>query len=382
MKKVIAAAAGLMLVGAMVGTASAAVSLSGDARARGYYQTDYDFGRTSDGVRTNEVENSFSSRVRIKFNADAKGGAYARARVRMADSTWDGTRQTRNRGTRTNSYVDYAYIGVPMGAVVLEAGLMPVNITKFTAWDQRADMAVLKWANDMTTVQAWYAKKAEFTDADTDFIDDNDIDVYTVAWTQKFAGEFGMTVAGVYQNDETETDRTGWLGTINIGGPAGPVALEAEFTAVSSDYTGSDDDGYGAFINAGFDLGAASVTLSAGATQDGYAADDDFGFIMLGGAASITPGYMSQIGGLGDTWWLYATTGFQASENVSLTGIVGWADITNVGQTLELSGRLVYKISDGANFQWDIGFMAVNAEDDSNVTEDPFGTAGTFNVSF
>jgi hypothetical protein len=382
MKKVIAAAAGLMLVGAMVGTASAAVSLSGDARARGYYQSDYDFGRTEDGVRTNEIENSFSSRVRIKFDAKAKGGAYARARVRMADSTWDGTNKTRDKGAGSNSYVDYAYIGVPMGPMVLEAGLMPVNITKFTAWDQRADMAVLKWVNDQTTVQLWYAKKAEFTDEETDFIDDNDIDVWTGAWTQKFGGDWGMTLAALYQNDETETDESGWLGTINVGGPAGPVALEGEFTAVSGDYTGSDDDGYGAFIQGGFDLGVASVTLSAGATQDGYAADDDFGFIMLGGAASITPSYMARIGGLGDTWWLYGIAGFQASENVSLKGILGWADISNVGQTFEISGSLVYKISDGANFQWDIGYMAVNAEDDSSVTEDPFGTAGTFNVSF
>ena len=43
MKKVIAAAAGLMLVGAMVGTASAAVSIKGDARARFLFQQNYDW---------------------------------------------------------------------------------------------------------------------------------------------------------------------------------------------------------------------------------------------------------------------------------------------------------------------------------------------------
>ena len=47
MKKVIAVAAGLMLTGVMVTTASAAVSFSGDARIRGYYEKDYDLGRTS-----------------------------------------------------------------------------------------------------------------------------------------------------------------------------------------------------------------------------------------------------------------------------------------------------------------------------------------------
>ncbi len=382
MKKVIAAAAGLMLVGAMVGSASAAVTFSGDARARGYYQTDYDFGRTAEGVRTNEKEQSFSSRVRLIIKAESKGGAYARARIRMADSTWDGTSQTRDRGTRTNSYVDYAYIGIPMGPTVLQAGLMPANLTKFTYWDRRADMASLTWKNDMTEVFGWFQKSAEFTDDATDFIDDNDINTWVLGWKQKFAGDFGMTVVGMYDDDQTPADESGWSGTINVGGPAGPVALEAELAAVSEDLTGGDTTAYGGFVQGGFDLGAAAVTLNAGFTQDGYAADDDFGFMMLGGAASITPGLMANIGGLGDTWWLYGIAGFQASENVSLKGIVGWADITNVGQTFELSGKLVYTISDGANFQWDIGYMNVNAEDHTAITEDPFGTALTFNVSY
>ena len=95
MKKVIAAAAGLMLVGTMVSSASAAVTFSGDARVRAYYQTDYDFGRETDGVRENEKEQSWSSRVRVVVRAESKGGAYARARIRMADTTWDGTN---NRG--------------------------------------------------------------------------------------------------------------------------------------------------------------------------------------------------------------------------------------------------------------------------------------------
>jgi len=382
MKKVIAAAAGLMLVGAMVGTASAAVSLDGDARARGYYQSNYDFGRMTDGKRTNEIENSFSSRVRVRFVATSKGGAYARARVRMADSTWDGTKGTRNKGAGSNSYIDYAYIGVPMGPVVLEAGMKQVNLTKFTYWDRSNDLLHLIWKNDMTTVQGWYAKAAEFTDADTDFIDDNDVDNWVLAWTQKFAGDFGMTIAGAYVNDETPVDGSGGWATINVGGPAGPVSLEAELAYKSSDLLPGDDNGYGAFINAGFDLGAAAVTVSAGATKDGFVADDDFGWIMVGGAASITPGITAEIGDMGDTWWLYAVSSFQVSESLKLKGILGYSDIKDIANMTEISGSLVYQISDGANFQWDIGYLSISGTDASNITTDPFGTAGTFNVSF
>ena len=97
MKKVIAVAAGLMLTGALVTTASAAVSFSGDARIRGYLETDYDFGRTVpvvEGqlfprVRTNEEDIKANSRYRVKINADAKGGAYVRSRIKIGDGTHD-----------------------------------------------------------------------------------------------------------------------------------------------------------------------------------------------------------------------------------------------------------------------------------------------------
>ena len=382
MKKVIAAAAGLMLVGAMVSTASAAVTFSGDARVRAYYQTDYDLGREADGVRTNEKEQSWSSRVRVIIRAESKGGAYARARIRMADTTWDGTNLTRDRGAGSNSYVDYAYIGVPMGQFLFQGGLMPANLTKFTYWDRRADQAVLQWANDMTTLFLWYQKAAEFTNPATDFIDDEDVDVWIGGWKQKFAGDMGITAVLGYQDDQTPVDASDWFGTINFTGPVGPVALEAELAGQGEKLTVGEDTGVGGYLQAGMDFGATSVTLNGGFANDGFESDDDFGFIMLGGASSITPSAFATFGAANDQWWVGGIVGFKASENLSLKGILAWSDITNVGQAFEISGSLKYVISDGANFQWDIGYLSINAEDDTFITEDPFGTAGTFNVSF
>jgi hypothetical protein len=385
MKKVIVAAAGLMLVGAMVGSASAAVSLSGDARARGYYQTNYDFGAKVDGQRINELDQSFTSRVRIKFNADAKGGAYARVRVRMADSTWDGTRQTRDKGAGSNSYVDYAYIGVPMGPVKLEAGLMNYDMVKFFQWDNRADQAVLTWANDMTTLQVWYQKTAEKTDPKTDFIDDYDIDTWVGVWKQKFAGDFGMQLIGTYQDDQTPADQSGFTGVIALEGPAGPVKLEGAFAYQDADLTGNQDDGYGGYIAGTFDAGAAALTLNVGFVKDGYKADNDFGFIMIGGAASITPSAFDTggkgIGVLGDTWWIGGTAGYKVSEALSVKGNLVYADVDEFGDLFEISGTLSYAISDGASFDWDMGYLLVNMSDDRD-SDDPFGTAITFNVSF
>ena len=378
MKKLIAAAAGLMLVGTMVGSAAAAVTFGGDARVRWYYE--------ENGDGTDRTDEKFSSRVRVKVNADAKGGAYARARIRMTDSTWDGTRQTRDRGAGTNSYVDYAYIGVPMGPVTFEGGLMPVNLTKFTLWDSRADQFIVKWANDMTNLEFWFQKNLEVeTRPDdptfNDLTDDNDINTYFGKWDQKFAGDWGTTLGIGYRQDETPADVEGWLGTIQFSGPAGPVALEGALAYTESDLLESADDGWGGYLQGGMNFGATSVTLNGGFTQDGYLADDDFGFIMIGGASSITPAIVSNIGVGGDWGWIGGIVGFKVSEDLSLKGILVYADISDAGSLLEVSGSLSYAISDGASFTWDIGFLN-NDRDDADDAENPFGTALTFEVSY
>ncbi len=169
MKKVIAVAAGLMLTGALVTTASAAVSFSGDARIRGYYETDYDFGRTVPVVegqlvprtRTNEEDIKANSRYRVKINADAAGGAYVRSRIKIGDGT-HGAVPT----SKTTVTTDYMYVGVPMGPVTIEGGRMPANLTTWFLWDRRYDMIIGKWANDMTGVQFWYHKVVESGDTD------------------------------------------------------------------------------------------------------------------------------------------------------------------------------------------------------------------------
>lgn len=390
MKKVIAVAAGLMLTGALVTTASAAVSFSGDARVRGYYETDYDFGRTVPVVegqafprtRTNKKSIFANSRYRVKINADAKGGAYVRSRIKIADGT-HGTSPSSKTGVTT----DYMYVGVPMGPITVEGGRMPANVTKFFVWDERFDMIIGKWSNDMTTVEFWYNKIRE----NNDKIDDNDVQGYVGLLKQKFAGDWGLTLAGQYRDDETELDASGFTGTVNVHGPAGPVSLIAEFAYRDKDIELGDDNGYGGYLQGGMDFGATSVTLMGGWAGDGFTADDDFGWIMLGGASSITPSASSQFGRFNgvrtDTSFIGATVGFKASEALTLTGILAYADWDDFGDGFEISGRAVYGISDGANIQWDIGYLAMSydsnlLDDIRDSDEDPFGTALTLNVSF
>ena len=386
MKKFIAVAAGLMLTGAMVTTASAAVSFSGDARVRGYYEKDYDFGIGDNlNARTNEKKVFANSRYRVKVHADAAGGAYVRSRILISNGT-HGTVPSSKTGVDT----DYMYLGVPMGPVTLEGGRMPANITTFFLWDRRYDMIIGKWSNEMTAIEVWYNKLVE----SGDLIDDNDVTGIYGLLKQKFAGDWGMTLAGAYLIDDvTEAplnDRSGFTGTIEVSGPAGPLSLTAAFAYQEGDLAGSEDDGYGGYIEGSMNFGATTVALNAGWAQDGFAADDDFGFIMIGGASSITPaGPWETLGGTdGNTTWFGGKVGFKASEALTLTGILAYATIDDIGDAFEISGRAKYMISDGASVQWDIGYLSWSADTgyrplDRFINEsDPFGTALTFEISF
>ena len=162
MKKLIVAAAGLMLAGAMVSTASAdaGVSFTGDARTRAFYQQDYNF--------IDSDTSNWNSRVRLKMKAESKGGAWAIARVRMADAKWDGAQdQTKATAQGSNIYTDYAYMGTPIadGPVSIEGGLMPFNITTWSIWDIRTDAANVAYKSDMTTATFFYHKVDEVDEA-------------------------------------------------------------------------------------------------------------------------------------------------------------------------------------------------------------------------
>jgi hypothetical protein len=384
MKKAIAAAAGLMLVGAMVGSASAAVSFSGDARARGLYQTNYDLGRTVTNPdtgalnRVNENENKVTSRFRLQARGEAAGGAYAVGRIRMGDGTWDGGKS----GTKS-SFIDKAYIGVPMGNTELIAGRIYYDLLKYTYFydqDNGADGLEFKIkASDAATVGLWYFIDAEaFQNGDK--VDDNDISRYGVYADMKFAGDWATRLGVVYKDDQIteDDDSDGVYGGIEFMGPGGPLAIKGAF---AFDDSIGEDTGYGAFIQGGMSFGATNVALNAGFTTDGLVTDGDFGFIMLGGGQSISPATL-YIGALGDTWWIGAPMTFAVSEMLTLGANLVYADFDTGGDGFEVSGYAVYKISDGADVRVDLGYLAYGAGDDIAFEEDPFGAGVTFQVKF
>ena len=383
MKKLIVAAAGLMLVGAMVSNASAEAGMSfkGDARARGLYRDNYYFGELTDatGKKLDDDKSQWQSRVRVIFQGESKGGAYANARVRFADSTWDGSQKTRALGEGSNIYTDWAYVGTPMGPLAVEAGLMPWNITRWAMWDQRVDGLNVKYANDMTTVMAFYQKLDEFDETDIapvylngvpvgtmDLVNNDNMDRYGVYLNQKFDGGWGLVGAVLYQNDDQSAgERDGVTVIGEVTGAIGNIAVQADGAWQEADVLLTPDDPWGVYAQAVIPVGAVSLLAGAGATVDGFVVDGDYqAFIMLSDDSSIATGY--GVGRFGDTNFAVLSPSMKVSEQLTLTGVVGYADIDGSGafaqvdSALEISGRAAYAVTDGATLSAEAGYLDVD----------------------
>jgi hypothetical protein len=384
MKKVIAAAAGLMLVGAMVGTASAAVSIKGDARARFLFQSNYDTGATvtdpETGVttRVREKDNKVTSRTRFEMRGEAAGGAYVVGRLGLGNGTWDGG----NSGTADAETLDKAYIGVPMGMTVLEAGRLPTQGLESTAFFEhditRDGLTYKIMPSDMATISLGYYIPFEAA-VNGDLVNDNDISQYALWVDAKFAGGWGTRLGVMYEDNQvTDTDEAdGAYGGIEFMGPAGPVAMSGALAFDDRNI----DTGYGGFLKGVMNFGAASAGLEAGFANDGFVVDGDHGFIIVGGGQSIRNAALD-FGKLGDTWWIGVPVSFAVSEMLTLQANLAYVDFDVNGDGVEISGSAIYKISDGASVDLDIGYFAWSAPDEVQNPEDPFGVGLTFEVKF
>lgn len=375
MKKLIVAAAGLMLAGTMVNTAAAdpGVSFTGDGRVRSFYLQDYDF--------TDSDESNWNSRVRLKIKAESKGGAYAVARIRMADGVWDGTKITRGN-TFNNLYTDYAYVGTPMGPVAVEGGLMPFNVTTWSVWDIRVDGLNIKYKTDTTTLVGFYHKVDEFDEAqigefisynpdgtikskvafNNDLVNDDDVDRYGVLLDQKFDGGWGLVAAVWAQNDDqSTTDKDGFAAAAEVTGTAGTVGLLGDIAWYQGDLLGLEDDPFGVYGQVAAPLGAVTLAAGLGYTMDGFVADGDFGpFIMLSDVSNIATGI--GIGTGGDTLFGALVPSMKVSEELTLTGVIAYADIDNdaLDSAFEVSGSAAYAVTDGATLTAEAGYLDID----------------------
>jgi hypothetical protein len=407
MKKIIAAAAGLMLVGTMASAAFAApgVTWKGNARVRYYYQENY--AGTSKAAPVESKDTHWASRVRFEFKAEAKGGAYAVGRFRLADAKWDGTQQSAKGGEKTNLWVDKGYIGVPMGPIVVEGGMGYNTLPPFFRQDIDTDFLRAKFASDTTTIVPFFEKWDEYNEVNVTTLDalgvattktvidnngttDDDVDLYGINLVQKFGGSWVATgtfaIADNQQVDSKAPIKTndGFLADVLITGAAGGVGLAGELAYKAADVQGTVDDGVGGYVGANVPIGPASISGVLGFTKDGYVASSDFGpddgiyapFVLLSGYSPISTGLL--IGTGGDTIFANVAPRFQATEQLSFMMEFTYADIDQADISVwELGGKASYAISDGAALHAYVGYLDIE-----NADENPVGAGLSLEISY
>ena len=413
MKKVLAATAGLMLVGGVASSAfadAANITFSGDARVRYYYQDNYA------GVKkllpTESKDTHWDDRVRLQFQINAKGGAYAVGRFRLANSNWDGTQKTIGTGDKSNLYVDKGYIGVPMGPIVVEGGMGYNTFPELYRADNDADFIRAIYKTDNTNLNVFFEKWDEYQEGTTSSIDattglsvtkttidtlpngtstDDDSDQYGFMLTQKINPSWAVNVMGVYRNNEqVTTDETGIGADVSVVGKAGniDVLVEAAYkenyisgTPVASTNkdgsTNPADNGMALLVGAKVPAGPASIAIAGGMTKDGFVAGEHLGdtngyvpFVMLSGDNTTVTGMLNTgvlVGAGGDWTWVNVAPTFKVNESLSLMAEATYGNVdpeagSGIG-VIELGGKATYTISDGATFTFLAGYLDIEDAD-------------------
>lgn len=381
MKKVLVTGAALLIAGSMVSAASAEINLSGDARVRYVGTSDYSRNLTAlpDGTfqeDKNGASDEFNSRIRVKLDGKAAGGAFIKVRMRFDDFTWDGQGWDAHTNTK-NVWADYAYIGVPMGPVTFTGGRMPADFSKFFSYDNRPTRVKLDWKADNVRLIGFIDVKDENVNVVDDW-NDNDFMAYGLVGSVQVNDDWSVKAYARYDDDQREFDsdtlqpltgdKSGFLGSIHTQGKAGTVGLEAEIAYKDKDVQGTVDDGWGWYVDASMDMGAFQPSVIVGGTSNGYMADDDFGFIMIGAAEPIT--VVSQVGtDRGDSIFAAFVARYAVSDQFKLAGNIVYydldldtaetaPDLAMYSDAWELSGSASYVISEGADLTYKLGYLS------------------------
>lgn len=357
------------------------ISFTGDARARAIARDDTLFGNEPGGLA-----DIYDSRVRLVVNAQAPGGAYAKGRLKL-DSKWGVDEDVRTS-------VDMAYLGIPFGPVVLEAGNMKNNVTRFFEWDQATDQFLLQWDLFDIHWRASYRVLAEGQESifEINRLEDNDNEVYGLVAVRELNERLYGQASFFYADDDRDTmvtgefiePATGAYGSVFLEGTYRKVSLHAEVAykagpvRQSRDETGAvinldnvnRGDGWGWYTEGEYSFESTKLTLNTGMAINGYEADNDFGWILLGNSNNEPITVISKLGANGDWFWIGTTLSNQPHERFKAIGHVVLVRVDAVTfdddsilqyqRFLEVSGDLSFVITEGATLTWKLGFLKPN----------------------
>jgi hypothetical protein len=411
MKKILVAAAAFLLTGSLLSQGSIAradVNLGGDARLRYIYKDNYDFGNSEQ-----DAADYIDSRIRITFAGKAKGGAFIKVRMRLDDIKWDGQDWDAYQEPK-NVWADYAWMGIPMGPVTVEAGRMVADYTEFFSWDNRPTRLQAVYKNGSLTLTGLLDVMQENVNAVDDWYA-NDFMAAGLLGSYKFSDTWLLKAYARYEWDDREWqdgvdeegndiliprtgDNSGFLGSIHLDGRLGGfnITTEIAYEEAGVLFYGKQNDGTGWYGNVSYDMGSFTPSLNVGITRDGYLADNDFGWIMLGNKQNNPTAVIDQLGTDGDWTWVAPSLSWAVNERFNLSANLVWvnvdgdaeADVTDkrLAKLYEVSGAACYTISEGADFTVMLGYLQPDFDgriDGLGIQDDAsFGSFGQLEIKF
>ena len=427
------------------------------------YKSNWGNTKTPDYSATTDMD----SRVRLNVTGTAAGGAYAKARIRMSEGQMgdmDTDTSQINNLNSNNIWVDVAFMGIPFNdTVTVELGKYrstygplgatynffydDVNLTGGRGIIKAGSLEVnpfIEWMDESQNISTTSGSGADYpATVDTN----SDDDEMRFGAHLKYNINKDWVVGGMigYQSDDRAespvpangnysagiTQNNGGFGSVYTKGKSGQIGVIGELAVTAADlngfnswiedgntsYTntygstvnwvsdqiGSNDTGFGGYVQPSYTMDKLTMSLNLGFTAGGFLPDRAFGFVMLGGLDNsvIT---RQAIGATGDWLWAGLIADYKINEQLKLTGNLVYADVsawdspgdgpgwTNSNTSIaienawELSAVLQYTISKGMNVYVSAGYLDpsleyVNStlplEDDAS-----FGTAARFELAF
>jgi hypothetical protein len=347
------------------------VILGGDMRVRGVCKINHDL---NDSDNMDDDDCSWDQRVRLKITAQITGGVEVRVRLNAGENDW-GTGSGVYGSGDSSVTTDYAYMHIPIGSVVVDAGQMPYNWgNKFLVWDERVDRLAIT-GNSGNVNFGVFGDKIDENFGPDGFLDD-DMDQY--GGTVVFSGdnvEAGAIV--VWARDEASVnDDDGFYASIFYNGTVGDgVGIKAEVAALGGDLFETQphhDSPWGGFISAEMGRNALTFGLELAYAANTYVADDHYTpTVMIG---TDNPSALADFGANNwDSLLIAGTVGFAATPEFEVYGRLAYVDLDKYeadgdGSAWEVDAGLGYQLATNTRYTLDVGYLSpddLSAEDDA-----------------
>ena len=397
-------------LGRVVTPGQSSILLSGDARLRGFWREDAQFGnRTTNimdgetlvGTTNDDTNRQLQHRMRVGLDVAAPGGTSLHTRFHMAGNFASGADGEPGGATsidvwgagpndqKLNVVTDYFYVRVPVGPGTVIAGRQLITYGhQLSFWDLRGDrLTYTQKLNDEISLFGYYQKIQESQTGAGDGLaaEDEDRNLYAGGIAYK-AGDLTANFQLRYQDEEWTTGRDGleYIGFATYKMAALTLEFEGYFTSGDIFENTQGDNQQRAYLGAKYDMGDTTLTGGLAYSAAGSIASSHFGKISLfhntgdGSGLGHSRFGVAPGGGAVDKGW---AAGVGASHKLSpaltLRGRLAYTDYdlyannatgNDDPSVIAFDASLAYKINASTTYHIDAIYASpdnVTAEDDA-----------------